>query len=163
MDPSTFGMPTVGPVGPPPLAAGMYQPASEIPSEVTSRGPAGAPGLEVAATCSDCHTAHRISRTEIATGKVINYTWDHRNRLTKVNFKNSGGSVVKSVDFLYDAFNRLIRRTVDPDGATGSAALVDTILSWENDQINLQFDGSAASGRSNVTTVRPAARAKAPR
>ena len=88
---------------------------------------------------------NRSAKEKISTGEREELTWDHRNRLTKVEFKNSGGTVVKSVDFAYDAFNRLIRRTVDPDGTTGSAALVDTIFSWENDQINLQFDGSSAS------------------
>jgi hypothetical protein len=40
--------------------------------------------------------------------------------------------VTKNVDYIYDAFNRLIRRTLDPDGATGSAALVDAIFSWDS-------------------------------
>ena len=88
---------------------------------------------------------NRSAKEKISTGEREELTWDHRNRLTKVEFKNSGGTVVKSVDFVYDAFSRLIRRTVDPDGTTGSAALVDTIFSWHADQINLQFDGPNAS------------------
>jgi RHS repeat-associated protein len=84
---------------------------------------------------------NRLTKTKISNNTKEEFTWDHRNRLTKVTFKNSGGTVTKSVDYKYDAFNQLIRRTLDPDGATGSAALVDAIFSWEADQINLQFDG----------------------
>jgi RHS repeat-associated protein len=88
---------------------------------------------------------NRSRRTKISDSSYEEHTWDHRNRLTKIAFKNSGGTVTKSVDYIYDAFNRLIRRTLDPDGATGSAALVDAVFSWHADQINLQFDGSAAA------------------
>ena len=33
-----------------------------------------------------------ITQTDIATGNTINYTWDYRNRLTEVIYKDSGGS-----------------------------------------------------------------------
>ncbi len=55
---------------------------------------------------------NRTSKTETATGKVTEYTWDYRNRSTTVRDRNtSGGAVVKKVDYQYDAFNRLVRRT----------------------------------------------------
>jgi RHS repeat-associated protein len=93
---------------------------------------------------------NRISRTETATGKVTEYSWDHRNRLTVVKDRNtSGGSVVKQVDYAYDAFNRLVKRTYDADGAGAGAA---TSQFWVYDEgINavLQFDGSASTNLSH--------------
>jgi RHS repeat-associated protein len=57
-------------------------------------------------------------------------------------------TLTQSVDYKYDAFNQLIRRTLDTDGA-GSGAPTDTFFSHENGQINLQFDGSAAGDLTN--------------
>jgi RHS repeat-associated protein len=93
---------------------------------------------------------NRTNKTETSTGKVEEYTWDHRNRLTKVVFRNtSGGAIVKQVDYEYDAYNRLVRRTFDADGAGAGAA---TNQYWVYDEgINavLQFDGSSASNLSH--------------
>ena len=100
---------------------------------------------------------NRLTKTSISTGEKEEYAWDHRNRLAQVAFKDSGGTITKAVDFIYDAFNRLIRRTIDPDGATGSAALVDSFFSWEANQINLQFDGSDASDLTSRDLWNPAA------
>jgi hypothetical protein len=61
----------------------------------------------------------------------------------------AAGSATRPDEFIYDAFDRLIRRTVDPDGATGSTALVDTFFSWEADQINLIFGGDDVGDLSN--------------
>jgi len=89
---------------------------------------------------------NRTSKTETSTGKVEEYTWDHRNRLTKVVFRNSsGGSIVKQVDYEYDPYNRMVRRTYDADGAGAGAA---TNQYWVYDEgINavLEFDGSSGS------------------
>ncbi|MEI8210898.1 MAG: RHS repeat-associated core domain-containing protein, partial [Planctomycetota bacterium] len=93
---------------------------------------------------------NRTSKTETATGKVEEYTWDYRNRLTKVVFRNSsGGAIVKQVDYEYDPYNRLVHRTFDADGA-GSGAATDQF--WVYDEgINavLQFDGPSASNLSH--------------
>ncbi|MDX1930784.1 MAG: RHS repeat-associated core domain-containing protein, partial [Pirellulaceae bacterium] len=93
---------------------------------------------------------NRTSRTETSTGKVTEYSWDHRNRLVTVKDRNTaGGSVVKQVDYAYDAFNRLVKRTFDADGAGAGAA---TNQYWVYDEgINavLQLDGPAASNLSH--------------
>jgi RHS repeat-associated protein len=93
---------------------------------------------------------NRTSKAETATGKVEEYTWDYRNRLTKVVFRNSsGGAIVKQVEYEYDPYNRLVHRTFDADGAGSGAA---TNQFWVYDQgINavLQFDGSWASNLSH--------------
>lgn len=41
------------------------------------------------------------------------YTWDHRNRLTKVTFKDNSGTITKVVDHTYDTQNNWLSRTVD--------------------------------------------------
>ncbi|MDX1930092.1 MAG: RHS repeat-associated core domain-containing protein, partial [Pirellulaceae bacterium] len=93
---------------------------------------------------------NRTSRTETSTGKVTEYSWDHRNRLVTVKDRNTaGGSVVKQVDYAYDAFNRLVKRTFDADGAGSGTA---TNQYWVYDEgINavLQFEGSSASNLSH--------------
>ncbi len=89
---------------------------------------------------------NRTKRTETATGKVQEYTWDQRNRLTTVKDRNtSAGAVVRQVDYVYDYKNRLVKRTYDADGAGAVAA---TSQYWVYDEgINavLQYEGSAAS------------------
>jgi RHS repeat-associated protein len=100
---------------------------------------------------------NRLTKTRISNSEKEEYTWDHRNRLTGVTFKNSGGTVLKTVLHTYDAFDRLIRSTVDPDGATGSAALVDAFFSWEADQINLDFDGPTSGDLAHRNLFNPEA------
>ncbi|MCU0721840.1 MAG: hypothetical protein MUC83_19170 [Pirellula sp.] len=93
---------------------------------------------------------NRTSKTETATGKVTEYTWDYRNRLTTVRDRNtSGGAVVKQVDYQYDAFNRLVRRTFDADGAGSVIATNQYLVYDEGINAVLQFDGSAASNVSH--------------
>jgi RHS repeat-associated protein len=91
---------------------------------------------------------NRLTKTKISTGEKEEYTWDHRNRLTKITFKNSGGTVLKTVDQMYDVYNQWIKRSVDADGP-GSGAAVDTFFSHEAGQVALQFAGGAASNLSH--------------
>ena len=89
---------------------------------------------------------NRTLRTETSTGKLQTYEWDHRNRLIRVTEKPSSmASITKEVLYSYDAFNRLVKRTLDADGA-GSAAATSQYWSYD-DGINalVQFEGSAAS------------------
>jgi RHS repeat-associated protein len=65
---------------------------------------------------------NRTTRTHISTGEVTEYTWDYRNRLTKVVVKNSSGTVLEESRFTYDVNNNLILRWHDPDGAGSAAA-----------------------------------------
>jgi len=59
---------------------------------------------------------HRTRQTDIATGVVVEYTWDYRSRLTQLTFKDANGSETKLVRYTYDAFDRRIRKEVDADG-----------------------------------------------
>ncbi|MEO8272214.1 MAG: RHS repeat-associated core domain-containing protein, partial [Aureliella sp.] len=93
---------------------------------------------------------NRLTRTETSTGNVQSYEWDFRNRLTAVIDRNtSGGAIVKQVNYEYDAYNRLVKRSLDADGAGPNPA---TNQHWAYDEgINavLQFDGAAASNQSH--------------
>ncbi len=60
---------------------------------------------------------NRTLRTKISDNTKTEYAWDHRNRLTGVKFKSAGGTLTKEVQYFYDAFNRLVRRRLDADGA----------------------------------------------
>jgi RHS repeat-associated protein len=76
---------------------------------------------------------NRTKRTEIATGKVAEYVWDYRNRLTGVLLKDAGGNVVKAIGYTYDAHNQRIGKSID--GVVAERHAVD------RDQIALVFDG----------------------
>jgi RHS repeat-associated protein len=56
---------------------------------------------------------NRTAKETIATGAREEYTWDHRNRLTKVTFRSGSGTVTKTVDQAYDVFNRWIGSSVN--------------------------------------------------
>jgi hypothetical protein len=60
---------------------------------------------------------NRTKRTKTSDSSYEVYTWDHRNRLTKVAFYNSSNALTKSIDYTYDMFNRMVRRTLDSNGS----------------------------------------------
>ena len=70
---------------------------------------------------------NRIERYQVSGGQHVQitlYGWDNRNRLVSVETKDTEtGPVTKEVRYTYDAFDRRIVKSVDPDGAGTSAAL----------------------------------------
>ncbi len=85
-------------------------------------------------------------RTERATGRVTDYNWDHRNRLTRTTAKDVAGTIVLQVDFRYDALNRRIAKVTDADGA-GAAVATTVQFVYDGDQIALTFDGAGVLKR----------------
>jgi RHS repeat-associated protein len=77
---------------------------------------------------------NRTKRTEIATGKVTEYNWDYRNRLTQVVFKDVAGVVSKTIEYTYDGNNQRIGKKID--GVTTERYVID------RNQIALVFDGA---------------------
>jgi RHS repeat-associated protein len=72
---------------------------------------------------------------------VTTYSWDHRNRLTRVtDYGVYGDAAVRAVDYLYDVENRWIGRDVD----LGADGVIDsrTRFAYDGNQIVLQFDGA---------------------
>jgi RHS repeat-associated protein len=56
------------------------------------------------------------SQLDAGDDDITEYEWDHRNRLTQVTERATyGGAATQVVDYVYDAFDRLISRTVDSD------------------------------------------------
>lgn len=84
---------------------------------------------------------NRTKRTEIATGKVTEYVWDYRNRLTKVSFKDAAGNEIKTVEYTYDVNNRRIAKSIDPDGAGAATPTVERYV-YDGQNIALTFDGN---------------------
>jgi RHS repeat-associated protein len=76
---------------------------------------------------------NRTKRTEILTGKVTEYVWDYRNRLAQVLFKDAGGGVLKSIEYIYDINNQRIGKKID--GVVTERYVID------RNQIALVFDG----------------------
>jgi RHS repeat-associated protein len=53
------------------------------------------------------------TKTELATGNMTTYTWDHRNRLTKVEERTAGGIIVSVSEYAYDPIGRRILQKVN--------------------------------------------------
>lgn len=80
--------------------------------------------------------------TKKSDSSYIAYTWDHRNRLTKAEFRTSAGVLTKQVAYDYDAFDRLVRRRLDAAGdGTYESALR---FVYDGTQAVLVFDESGA-------------------
>jgi RHS repeat-associated protein len=77
---------------------------------------------------------NRTRRVEIGTGKVTEYVWDYRNRLASVLFKDAGGVVSKTIDYIYDGNNQRTGKRID--GAVTERYVID------RNQIALVFDGA---------------------
>jgi RHS repeat-associated protein len=91
-----------------------------------------------------------LTKTNISTSESVEYTWDHRNRLIKVTFKNSGGTATKIVEYAYDHGQRWVRKTLDTnaDGTIESSQ----VFVHDNGQIVLDFQktGTAAASNSDL-------------
>ncbi|WP_425618761.1 RHS repeat-associated core domain-containing protein [Anatilimnocola sp. NA78] len=92
---------------------------------------------------------NRLTRTDISTGYVTEYAWDHRNRLIAVTEMDDLGVVLSAVENSYDAFNRWILREVDGDGPGGAAA-VDSFFAYEGSQPTLEFAGDEGDDLSHI-------------
>jgi YD repeat-containing protein len=80
---------------------------------------------------------NRTRRTEIATGEVTEYHWDHRNRLVRVTTRTTdNGPLTTDTSYAYDYLNRWIARSHDPDG-DGPLDFTDTYF---------VYDGTPPSG-----------------
>lgn len=59
---------------------------------------------------------NRTSKTDIATGHKVEYSWNHANQLISVVYKTYNNTVTKSVEYQYDALGRRIGKSVDDNG-----------------------------------------------
>jgi RHS repeat-associated protein len=82
---------------------------------------------------------NRSSRTKTSNDYVTEYEWDHRNRLVGVTEKDDMDTLLSTVDYSYDAFNRLVRRTYDDDGPGGNDP-TEQFWSYDGGSINPTLD-----------------------
>jgi RHS repeat-associated protein len=80
-----------------------------------------------------------ITKTTIATGATENFTWDYRNRLTEITYKNSAGTITGTVQYTYDPLNRRISQTVT--NGSGTVTLNEHYI-YDGNALVLVLDGS---------------------
>jgi RHS repeat-associated protein len=83
---------------------------------------------------------NRTERRHVASGAATQYTWDYRNRLTQIIFRDNANAVLKTVAYTYDVFDRRIATAVDADGSGPAAATVERFV-YDGIHIALVFDG----------------------
>ena len=83
---------------------------------------------------------NRTKQTEIATGEVTEYEWDHRNRLVAAVTTDTDDTVTANSDYTYDVFDNRIGKSVDADGDGAGEAVVERYV-LDGDHIALTFDG----------------------
>ncbi len=83
-----------------------------------------------------------ISRTDIVTGDVREFEWDHRNRLSAVIDKDNLGAELQRVEFAYDAVDRRTSKT-----AKDTAGEVTTYFVYDRRNVIVDFlDDDGAAG-----------------
>ena len=82
-----------------------------------------------------------IRRLETASGEETHYSYDHRGRMTNAYTEDAADLVLSSTDFVYDAFNRVIERRVDADGA-GPLAPVSEHRVYEGQNLWADLDAA---------------------
>jgi RHS repeat-associated protein len=84
-----------------------------------------------------------LTKTRISDGQKWEYTWDYRNRLTKVVVKNSQGAILSQQDSTFDVFNRRIGVVNTVSGVTTQTW---TVYDGVNPYIDFNASG-AVTGR----------------
>ncbi|MFV0446817.1 MAG: hypothetical protein ACK5Q5_24865, partial [Planctomycetaceae bacterium] len=79
----------------------------------------------------------------LADGEYVEYSYDHRNRLTSATTYSAGGIILQLVEFTYDVFDRRIAKTVDADGA-GSQPPTTTYTLYDGQHAWFDYDAAGA-------------------
>ncbi|MCD4823977.1 MAG: RHS repeat-associated core domain-containing protein, partial [Phycisphaerae bacterium] len=81
---------------------------------------------------------NRTRRITIATGETVEYSWDHRNRLTAVVFRDGQDVVVKRVRYTYDVNDMRIATEIDAN-ADGTYESVER-YALDGEHVAMVFD-----------------------
>ncbi len=92
---------------------------------------------------------NRTRRTKTSDGSYQEYSWDHRNRLTRVTGKSSSNAVLWTVDYAYDVFDRLLKRTHDSNGPAAGGVTDQFFAGYDGLDPTLVVDGPNAADLSN--------------
>ncbi len=84
---------------------------------------------------------NRVSQTQIATGIVTRFEWDHHNRLTHIFTKSAAGTVTSDIHYSYDVNDRRIAKSVDSDGAGPKPVSIERFV-YDGQHIAVSFDGT---------------------
>ena len=79
------------------------------------------------------------TKTDITSGEVTEYSWDHRNRLTKMERRSAGGIVLETSAYVYDPQGRRIAVSEN-----GTATLLST-FDGDNIWADFKSNGSVAT------------------
>jgi len=91
---------------------------------------------------------NRVTRTRITDGQFTEYTFDHRNRLTRVDVytDDTKATLVEVTEYTYDAFDRRIARRHDDVSPTDLTDAAIELYAYDGDNVLLDFvdtDGTA--------------------
>ena len=93
-----------------------------------------------------------LTRTEIASGEVTEYEWDHRNRLVRIVERTSAsGSITQEIEYIYDAFDQRVGKRLDSDG-NGTWDRDETHV-WTAGQTHLRLTDSDGQGTTETFHV----------
>jgi RHS repeat-associated protein len=81
-----------------------------------------------------------ILKTEIATGNITEYVYDHRNRVVRIEERSSGGIILSECEYVYDVEGRRIATILDIDGV-GPAIAETTYYTYNGDNTWADFNG----------------------
>lgn len=84
-----------------------------------------------------------VTKTERATGEATTYTYDHLNRITRIQRHSAGGILLSEASYTYDVFSRRIAKIVDADGAGPQAAETTRFVS-DGENVWADLDASGA-------------------
>ena len=87
---------------------------------------------------------NQILRTEIASGAKRAFEYDHRNRLVRVTDADGSGTPTQIVEYVYDALDRRIEKSVD-DLTSGASPAEVTQFVYDREDIILQYEGDAGA------------------
>ena len=93
-----------------------------------------------------------LTRTEIASGEVTEYEWDHRNRLVRiVERTTASGSITQEIEYIYDAFDQRVGKRLDDDG--NGTWDRDEAYIWTEGQTHLRLTDSDGEGTTETFHV----------
>jgi len=98
-----------------------------------------------------------VTRTRISDGEFTEYTFDHRNRLTRVDVYTDATKTtrVAVTEYTYDAFDRRVARRHDDVSPTDLSDAAIELYAYDGDNVLLDFvdsDGTAGPNTAQKTT-----------
>ncbi|MGD9645307.1 MAG: RHS repeat-associated core domain-containing protein [Pirellulales bacterium] len=92
-----------------------------------------------------------VLRTNLSDDSYTEYSWDNRNRLTKVTDKDSSNQTLQVVEYQYDAFDRRSLRIVTPysGGSPGTAVTTRFVYNGLSRHVMYDFIGSSPTAPSH--------------